>query len=215
MYKKLNKCIYSLKQLLQEWYYWLIDFLTPYGFVVSNFDPCILMFKSNNDTKKANNILHNIHYNDTNNVLFITIYINNLLLFRPKGPVMDNLKDLLKSEFKVTDVGNLYWLLGIQIKYKDHDITLSQSAYINTILKRFSLYWANYLGVKQLIVAAVVLAMVKYITNVSRSRSRCSCINRSTSSSTSSSVKKGQLEVCLELYLNHNSGRDFWRKYMW
>src|SRR5258705_13716671 len=97
---KLNKCIYGLKQSPREWYHRLIDFLTPYGFVVSNFDPCILMFKSDNDT----------HYhdtnndNDTNNVLFITVYVDDLSLFGPKGPVMNNLKDLLKSEFKVTDL---------------------------------------------------------------------------------------------------------------
>src|SRR5258705_3686880 len=81
--------------------------------------------------------------NDTNNILFIAVYVDNLSLFGPKGLVMDNLKDLLKSEFKVTDLGDLHWLLGIQIEYKDHDIALSQSAYIDTILKRFGLYDCN------------------------------------------------------------------------
>ena len=99
---------------------------------MSNFDPCILMFKSDNDS-----------YNDTKNVLFIAIYVDDLSLFGPKGPVMDNLKDLLKSEFKVTNLGDLYWLLEIWIEYRDHDITLSQSAYIDTILKRFGLYDCN------------------------------------------------------------------------
>src|SRR5258706_3647718 len=130
---KLNKCIYSLKQSPREWYHRLIDFLTPYGFVVSNFDPCVLIFKSDNDTR----------YNDTNNILFIAVYVDDLSLFGPKGPVMDNLKDLLKSEFKVTDLGDLYWLLGIRIEYRDHDIALSQSAYIDTILKHFGLYDFN------------------------------------------------------------------------
>ena len=92
---KLNKCIYGLKQLLQEWYHWLIDFLTPHRFVVSNFDPCTLMFKSNNDTK------YNDINNNNNNLPFIAVYVNKLSLFGPKGPVMDNLKDLWKWEFKV------------------------------------------------------------------------------------------------------------------
>src|SRR5258706_10432141 len=128
MYGKLNKCIYGLKQSPREWYHRLIDFLTPYGFVVSNFDPCVLMFKNDNDT---------------NNILFIAVFVDNLSLFGPKGLVMDNLKDLLKSEFKVTDLGDLHWLLGIRIEYRDHDITLLQSAYIDTILKRFGLYDCN------------------------------------------------------------------------
>ena len=76
------------------------------------------MFKSNsdsyNDTNNVNNVLNDTHYNSTNNnnnannLLFITIYIDDLLLFRSKGLVMDNLKDLLKSEFKVTDLGELH-----------------------------------------------------------------------------------------------------------
>src|SRR5258708_32043794 len=80
---------------------------------------------------------------DKNNILFIAVYIDDLSLFGPKGLVMDNLKDLLKSEFKVTDLGDLYWLLGIRIEYRDHDIALSQSAYIDTILKHFGLYDCN------------------------------------------------------------------------
>ena len=56
---------------------------------------------------------------------------------------MDNLKDLLKLEFKVTDLGDPPWLLGIWIKYRKHDIVLSQSVYINTILKRFGLTDCN------------------------------------------------------------------------
>ena len=56
---------------------------------------------------------------------------------------MDNLEDLLKSEFKATDLGDLHWLLGIRIEYWEHDIALSQSAYIDTILKHFGLYDCN------------------------------------------------------------------------
>ena len=56
---------------------------------------------------------------------------------------MDKLKELSKSEFKVTDLGDLHWLLGIRIEYRDQDIALSQSAYIDTILKRFGLYNYN------------------------------------------------------------------------
>src|SRR5258705_8130025 len=80
---------------------------------------------------------------DNYNVLFIALYVDDLSLFRLKGPIMDKVKDLLKSEFKVTDLGDLHWLLGIRIEYRDHDIALSQSACIDTILKRFGLYDCN------------------------------------------------------------------------
>ena len=59
------------------------------------------MFKSNNnirhnDTNNANNVLDDTRYNDTNNVLFIAIYVDDISLFGPKGPVMNNLKDLFQ-----------------------------------------------------------------------------------------------------------------------
>ena len=81
--------------------------------------------------------------NYTNNVLFIAIYVDDPLLFRLKGLVIDNLKDLLKLEFKVTNLGNLHCLLGIWIKYREHGITLLLSIYIDTIFKHFGLTDGN------------------------------------------------------------------------
>src|SRR5258706_12942768 len=102
------------------------------------------MFKSDNDTRynDTNNNNDTNNDNDTN-ILFIAVYVDDLSLFGPKGRVMDNLKDLLKSKFKVTDLGDLHWLLGIRIEYRDYNIALSQSAYIDIILKRFGLYDCN------------------------------------------------------------------------
>ena len=52
---------------------------------------------------------------------------------------MDSTTAALKLEFEVTDLGDLHWLLGIQIEFVKAGITLSQAAYIDTILKRFGL----------------------------------------------------------------------------
>ena len=100
------------------------------------------MFKSDNNTNNANNILDDTRYNNTNNIHFITIYVDDLSLFGLKGPVIDNLRHLLNSEFKVTDLDNLHWLLE-RIEYREHDIILSQSIYIDIIFKRFGLYDCN------------------------------------------------------------------------
>ena len=52
---------------------------------------------------------------------------------------MESTKDSLKREFEVTDLGDIHWLLGIQIEFVKAGITLSQAAYIDTILKRFGM----------------------------------------------------------------------------
>jgi hypothetical protein len=47
---------------------------------------------------------------------------------------MNNVKNTLKSEFEVMDLGDLHWLLGIQIKFGPKGLELSQTAYIDSIL---------------------------------------------------------------------------------
>jgi hypothetical protein len=57
--------------------------------------------------------------------------------------MMNNIKNTMKSEFEVTDLGDLHWLLGIQIKFGPKGIELLQTAYIDSILSRFGLQDCN------------------------------------------------------------------------
>ena len=56
---------------------------------------------------------------------------------------MDSVKNLLKQELQVIDMGDLYQLLGIRIEYNESNIALSQTSYIDKILKQFGLQDAN------------------------------------------------------------------------
>jgi hypothetical protein len=51
--------------------------------------------------------------------------------------MMKNVKNTLKSKFEVMDLGDLHWLLGIQIKFGQKGIELLQIAYIDSILSQF------------------------------------------------------------------------------
>jgi hypothetical protein len=90
-----------------------------YRFVISNFAPCIL-----------------IH---TTKVFFIAIYVDDIILSGPGGPIMNNIKNTLKSKLEITDLGYFHRLLGTQIKFRPKGIELSQTAYINCILSQFGL----------------------------------------------------------------------------
>lgn len=120
---KLNRCIYGLKQSPREWYFRLVLFLQPYGFAISSFDPCVLVHSSGN--------------------FFISIYVDDITLFGPQNEFMDQTVSLLKTEFKVKDMGSLQWLLGIQIDYTKAGITLSQPSFITQILARFGMSDCN------------------------------------------------------------------------
>jgi hypothetical protein len=68
---------------------------------------------------------------------FIPICVDDIILYGPIDPMMNNVKNTLKSESKVTDLGELHWLLGIQIKFGPKGIELSQTVNIDSILSRF------------------------------------------------------------------------------
>lgn len=123
MVAKLKRCIYGLKQSSREWYFRLVNFLKPYDFASTTFDPCVLVHKTGD--------------------LFIAIYVDDLSLFGKTGTLYDTTIQLLKSEFDVKDMGDLHWLLGIRIEYTDAGITLSQTAFIEKILDRFSMVNSN------------------------------------------------------------------------
>ena len=123
MCAKLNRCIHGLKQSPREWNGHSIAFLITLGFTVTAFDPCIMVHKTH--------------------TLFIAIYVDDITLFGPSGSLMTSTKASLKREFEVSDMGDLHWLLGIQIEYTSTGIQLSQTAYIDKILLRFGMQDCN------------------------------------------------------------------------
>jgi hypothetical protein len=70
---------------------------------------------------------------------YIAVYVDDLTLYGPPGKLMDTTVSALETEFEVTNMGNLHWLLGIQIKMTRDAIELSQNAYIDKILERFQM----------------------------------------------------------------------------
>lgn len=120
---RLKRCIYGLKQSPREWYFRLVEYIIPQGFVSTLMDPCVLIHKTGK--------------------LIIAIYVDDIILFGEQCSIMDETVNLLKTEFKVNDMGDLHWLLGIQIEYTNAGIILSQMAYIDRILNRFTMQDSN------------------------------------------------------------------------
>jgi hypothetical protein len=66
---------------------------------------------------------------------YITVYVDDLILYGPRGHRTDTTVLALKMEFKVTNMGQLHWLLGIQITFNRDLIELSPEAFVEKILK--------------------------------------------------------------------------------
>jgi hypothetical protein len=67
------------------------------------------------------------------------VSVDNLTLYVPPGHLLDTTVLALETEFKVTNMGQLHWLLGIQITFICDSIELSQEAFIDKILERFQM----------------------------------------------------------------------------
>jgi hypothetical protein len=100
----LKRCIYRLKQAPREWYSCLMAHLRKRRFDTSNFDPRVLRHKSNQ--------------------FYIAMYVDNLTVYRPLGHLIDTTVLALETEFEVTNMGQLHWLLRIQITFNRYWIEL-------------------------------------------------------------------------------------------
>jgi hypothetical protein len=95
--RRLRKYIYGLKQSGQKWYEQLMQHFVSYRLVTSNFDPFVLIHKTD--------------------AFFIAIYVDDITRYSPDSPILNYVKNTLKSKFEVTDLRDLHWLFGIQIKF--------------------------------------------------------------------------------------------------
>jgi hypothetical protein len=74
-------------------------------------------------------------------VIFLILYVDDILLIRNDIPMMKVVKSSLRKSFSVKDLGEAMYILGIKI-YRDRpksQIGLNQDAYIDKILNRINM----------------------------------------------------------------------------
>ena len=94
-----------------------------YGFVRNGEEPCIY--------KRVNSFV----------VVFLVLYVDDILLISNDVATLQEIKVWLSSQFTMKDLGEASYILGMKI-YRDRSrrlLGLSQSTYIDTVLKRFSM----------------------------------------------------------------------------
>ncbi|GKD08371.1 zinc finger, CCHC-type containing protein, partial [Tanacetum coccineum] len=68
--------------------------------------------------------------------VIICLYVDDMLIFGTDQDQVDKTKQFLSSNFSMKDVAEAY-VIGIRIKREDKSITITQSHYIQKILKKF------------------------------------------------------------------------------
>ncbi|KAJ9556642.1 hypothetical protein OSB04_011256 [Centaurea solstitialis] len=118
---KLLKSIYGLKQASRSWNLHFDERIKEFGFAKSEFEPCV-------HTKFSGSI-----------VTFLVLYVDDILLIENDVPTLQGVKSWLRKCFQMKDLGEAAYILGIKI-YRNRSkrlIGLSQSTYIDKILKKF------------------------------------------------------------------------------
>jgi hypothetical protein len=124
----LIKTLYGLKQSGYEWNKQLDEKLRKHGHIRLYSDPCAYVRWDGDD------------------FVIITVWVDDLLLFASSDWMMEHMKNSLRSEWELTDLGEPQKIIGIEIKQTDNSITISQQKYIETLLRREMMANANPVG---------------------------------------------------------------------
>ena len=120
---KLQRSFYGLKQASQSWNLRFDEAVKEFGFIKNEDEPCVY--------KKVSGSA----------IVFLVLYVDDILLIRNDIPTLQNIKSWLENYFSMKDLGEAAYILGIKI-YRDRFkrlIGLSQSTYIDKVLNRFSM----------------------------------------------------------------------------
>ena len=115
---RLIKTIYGLRQAGQEWNKVYNEQMHKLGFEPLKSDPCAYMHRR------------------TGGADIVTTWVDNLLLFTESDELMSKLAANMHEKFELTDMGELSKIVRIEITQGQDSITISQTKYIEAILKR-------------------------------------------------------------------------------
>ncbi|KAI3767195.1 hypothetical protein L2E82_17283 [Cichorium intybus] len=120
---KLEKSIYGLKQASRSWNLCFHEKVKEFGFSRSEDESCVYV--------KASGSI----------VTFLVLYVDDILLMGNDVPTLQDVKSWLGKCFAMKDLGEAAYILGIRIlrDRKKRLIGLSQSTYLDKVLKRFSM----------------------------------------------------------------------------
>nr|KYP37487.1 hypothetical protein KK1_041318 [Cajanus cajan] len=118
---KLRKALYGLKQAGREWFAKLSFFLLSVGYT-----------QSMND--------HSLFINSSEgSFTALLVYVDNIILTGNDKEEIDRIKQALDDTFKIKDLGNLRYFLGLEVARSKKGITVNQRKYALELLSEAGL----------------------------------------------------------------------------
>ncbi|GKC86778.1 zinc finger, CCHC-type containing protein, partial [Tanacetum coccineum] len=86
---------------------------------------------------KVCKLVKSFKFDDSDKGVIICLYVDDMLIFNTDQNQVDETKKVLSSKFSMKDMGEADVILGIKIKRENKGIVITQSHYIEKILKKF------------------------------------------------------------------------------
>jgi hypothetical protein len=118
---KLVKSLYGLKQAPKQWHQKFDETVLSNGYKLNQCDKCVYS-----------------KFDNTGKGVIICLYVDDMLIFGTDQKQVDLTKAFLSSNFSMKDMGIADVILGIKIIRNNLGISLSQSHYIEKVLKKFN-----------------------------------------------------------------------------
>ncbi|KAJ9557135.1 hypothetical protein OSB04_011749 [Centaurea solstitialis] len=118
---KLNKALNGLKQAPRAWYDTLSTFLLSKGFERGKIDSTLFLKKY------------------PKHILLVQIYVDDIIFGSTNPKLCEKFELLMKTEYKMSMMGELTYFLGLQIKQPEKGIFINQGKYVLDMLKKFDL----------------------------------------------------------------------------
>ncbi|GJX16505.1 putative ribonuclease H-like domain-containing protein [Tanacetum coccineum] len=114
-----EKTLYGLHQAPRAWYETLSTYMLDNGFPKGKIDKTLFIKRYNGD------------------ILLVQVYVDDIIFGSTKKELCIAFEKLMHEKFQMSSMGELTFLLGLQVKQKKDDIFISQDKYAKEILKKF------------------------------------------------------------------------------
>jgi hypothetical protein len=117
---KILKSLYGLKQAGRIWYLHFSEFLVKRGFTTHECCPCLFVKKQNSD------------------LIILGLYVDDIIMIGTDSAIRETMA-ALKVQFKIKDLGQLKYCLGLSVVHTPNGIILHQAGYIKKLLTKFGM----------------------------------------------------------------------------
>ncbi|KAJ9540360.1 hypothetical protein OSB04_026866 [Centaurea solstitialis] len=115
----LDKGLYGLKQAPRAWYETLTDYLLGVGYKKGTIDPTLFLKRSGKD------------------LIIVQIYVDDIIFASTKPEMCQEFENTMKSQFKMSMMGELTFFLGLQVRQRPDGIFINQAKYVQDLLKQY------------------------------------------------------------------------------